>query len=1227
MLFCILIDCAWAAESSNNFVSNKSGVNFVYSAEEKVLETLTKRKNLIIIMAIACVVVIFAFSMCLLKSDVAHANEEFTLSIDGKTITTDSDDLNGHWNFTNAGGKNVLTLSNYNGGAISCIGNLEIVLVGKNTIKMESNSQNILFGLYAKGDLRISNNNPDETASLEVDSSNVDLSKTKRAIWVEGNVNVSSTKLTVGEFLCSRTNLLNGNINFENSDISINSNSESAIECNDLTFSNSKIELFSKSKGVVSIGNVTVSGGNLSLKTGKTAVSASNFDVSNAVVQIETNGTQSDYAVLTTENFRVSNNANFKAFSNCSVALHCRGNLIDISSKIVLMGKEGAILAPNVGQVSVFSNVVSDFKGKSFTVSESEEILKGDFGYIVVDQDKFCWLEKIDNSAKGWKYQVMEIQNELIPTLTLFGYHGEKISCEVLTQKPIHFNVVALVDTENSIVTNSEIALFSNGALTLSGNGFLRIETSHQDGKGVTATNFVANQINCKIVSPNVAIECQNAYFQSGIQIVNGGKMHVDATGQIVVASNVVSNFSDLYTAENSSDGVEIRFGNHAKAHDVLATSLQINDEKFSDLKNDIIRENWKWNADFKVLILDGFVGKTLQFDGSTFEIILKNGSENILNNSEIFSMVNERKTYFGIFSTGNVSLLGNGKISIDTKANQKIDTALSIKASGNVKISNCQIVIQSSSDGVLSENGNVFFEKCNLNLQTEGFGVKAYNNIIFDADCKSYIYSNEIALHTLYSTISIEGGDIIVFGALTSALSMNGGNIKIGSVVYVSGSVEKPYDSKLKNKFVVKNGVVVENLNFSTFYVVGVRYVWTGETIDKMSEAGWCLEFVPEDSKFVLNLNGYNSGAFVFNFPIYINILNTNTISNENNLNSGNNNASIFSISDIWMLGDGKLNLESKTNSGIGVLCKANLYVGGEIEIVADKTAIGLKVDKQIVFDSKSYSGSRVDVGDFKMMNGVFSILNVGGFDLFTIANNCEIVGGSINLKDNGKNDTVACLNVGDSTIMQGGQVQIDSLAKDGIGIKSKFLRLNVGGMQVNANGSAMKISDRIFYSEKVFAIVGEDVDNLKMRKIASSDKIVKTLQFDLDFQNIKLDKIDMENNFVFELGKHISQLSSITLGNFTLVQGKDYFVNSEKVEILQSIFEGKENGVYDLQFHFGEDFVIRTQIEREIVEVGEASKTNEILFGVLSTVTLVMILIGIMSIKYREKQEKAKK
>ena len=227
-------------------------------------------------------------------------------------------------------------------------------------------------------------------------------------------------------------------------------------------------------------------------------------------------------------------------------------------------------------------------------------------------------------------------------------------------------------------------------------------------------------------------------------------------------------------------------------------------------------------------LILDGLTINSKDFasiyivSAEKCTITLKDGSQNYLNDSEEYTLIDDNNVDAVIFSKADLVINGNGTLSIDANYKHAIvskDDLILINGNYNInsistaivgkdslKIKNGNFTINSNGDALKSDNsedegrGYVYIADGDININCVDDAIQAYNNLIIDggiiniANCyegleASYITINggNININSSDDGINVankgEDSNNSSFMSSTSAtVKINGGNIYINA-------------------------------------------------------------------------------------------------------------------------------------------------------------------------------------------------------------------------------------------------------------------------------------------------------------------------------------------------------------------------------------------------------------------------------------------------------------
>ena len=191
----------------------------------------------------------------------------------------------------------------------------------------------------------------------------------------------------------------------------------------------------------------------------------------------------------------------------------------------------------NEGQVVTENSIDLSKYNSNITITKSGEYtLKGEFeNSVLVNAESDVTLILDD----------VNIKNDVTATIVNIGENA-------LTIK--------LADNSNNTLSDGgaseyDACIYSNGPLTIEGNGSLNVYGNQEEGEGIaTETN------NITINSGNISIECEddgiNAGGDGGLITINGGEIYIKANGDGIDSNkNLIINGGNIYTMGSSTGG------------------------------------------------------------------------------------------------------------------------------------------------------------------------------------------------------------------------------------------------------------------------------------------------------------------------------------------------------------------------------------------------------------------------------------------------------------------------------------------------------------------------------------------------------------------------------------------------------------------------------------------------------------------------------------------------
>lgn len=191
----------------------------------------------------------------------------------------------------------------------------------------------------------------------------------------------------------------------------------------------------------------------------------------------------------------------------------------------------------DLGEEVTVSNIDLSKYSSNITITKSGEYtLKGEFKHSVLVNTE----NKVTLILDG-----VDIQNNLTATIVNIGESDL---------------VIKLADNSNNTLSDGgaseyDACIYSNGPLTIEGNGTLNVYGNQEEGEGIaTETN------NITINGGTINIECQddgiNAGGDGGLITINDGEIYIKANGDGIDSNkNLIINGGSVYTMGSSVGG------------------------------------------------------------------------------------------------------------------------------------------------------------------------------------------------------------------------------------------------------------------------------------------------------------------------------------------------------------------------------------------------------------------------------------------------------------------------------------------------------------------------------------------------------------------------------------------------------------------------------------------------------------------------------------------------
>lgn len=191
----------------------------------------------------------------------------------------------------------------------------------------------------------------------------------------------------------------------------------------------------------------------------------------------------------------------------------------------------------DAGQEVTVSNIDLSQYNSNITITKSGEYtLKGDFNHSVLVNAE---------SSVTLILNGVNIQNDTTATIVNLGKNDL---------------IIKLEDNSNNTLSDGgaseyDSCIYSNGSLTIEGNGTLNVYGNQEEGEGIaTETN------NITINGGTINIECQddgiNAGGDGGVITINDGEIYIKANGDGIDSNkNLIINGGNIYTMGSSIGG------------------------------------------------------------------------------------------------------------------------------------------------------------------------------------------------------------------------------------------------------------------------------------------------------------------------------------------------------------------------------------------------------------------------------------------------------------------------------------------------------------------------------------------------------------------------------------------------------------------------------------------------------------------------------------------------
>ncbi len=173
--------------------------------------------------------------------------------------------------------------------------------------------------------------------------------------------------------------------------------------------------------------------------------------------------------------------------------------------------------------------------------------------------------------------------------------------------------VIKLADHSNNILSDGgaseyDACIYSNGKLTIEGNGTLNVYGNQEEGEGIaTETNDIT------INGGTINIECQddgiNAGGDGGLITINDGEIYIKANGDGIDSNkNLIINGGNIYTMGSSAGGdagIDTDAGFEINGGEVIALGADMLEkpEKSSKQKSVCFELNVKISSGTKVTL------------------------------------------------------------------------------------------------------------------------------------------------------------------------------------------------------------------------------------------------------------------------------------------------------------------------------------------------------------------------------------------------------------------------------------------------------------------------------------------------------------------------------------------------------------------------------------------------------------------------------------------------
>lgn len=213
-----------------------------------------------------------------------------------------------------------------------------------------------------------------------------------------------------------------------------------------------------------------------------------------------------------------------------------------------MMGQNGAMMEENVEKDTLAEDVES---GKSVT-EKSINLKDYTSNFTITEAGEYTLTGDFENTV------LVDTEDDV--TLILNGVDIKNEVTAAIVNKGTGSLTIKLADnTTNTLADGGsseyDSCIYSNGPLTIEGNGNLNVYGNQEEGEGIaTETN------NITINGGTINIECSddgiNAGGDGGTITINGGKVYIKASGDGIDSNkNLIINGGEVYTMGSSIGG------------------------------------------------------------------------------------------------------------------------------------------------------------------------------------------------------------------------------------------------------------------------------------------------------------------------------------------------------------------------------------------------------------------------------------------------------------------------------------------------------------------------------------------------------------------------------------------------------------------------------------------------------------------------------------------------